>query len=156
MHLFSFRSPPYTGAYTFGDTSTGDVSVSLACTDGSGSGCGVTLYCTDTLGTCTPNLTYTIPVVISAEGTNYIRYSSTDTVSNSEITKSQTIKITVPVVTPAGGGGAGGNAMQAFANQNNQAPQALKQQLIAELKLKLIDLIRQLILLLQERIKNNL
>jgi autotransporter-associated beta strand protein len=107
------------GTYTFSDTATGDVLVSLTCTDGSGSGCGVTLYCIDTLDSCTPNLTYILPVVISAEGTSYIRYSSTDVVANTETTKSQTIKIAVPVVIPvSGGGGAGGNAMQ---NQNQTA-----------------------------------
>ncbi len=94
------------GSYTFGQTSTGDVTVTLSCVDGSGSGCLSTLYCTDTSNSCTPTTAYTTPVLISTEGTSYIRYLSTDALSNTETAKSQTIKIAVPVLeTPASGGG---------------------------------------------------
>lgn len=95
------------GTYVFGETSTGDVTVTLTCADASGSGCSSTLYCIDTADTCTPTDIYVLPITVITEGTNYFRYSSTDFVSNVEITSSQVIKITRPVVS-SGGGGVGG------------------------------------------------
>jgi len=81
-------------SYTFNTWTNANVTVSLVnCSDGSGAGCSATFYCTDTANTCTPTTAYTVPVVISTNGTSYIRYSSTDLVSNSETTKSQTLKI---------------------------------------------------------------
>ena len=83
-----------TGAsYTF-DTwaRTSYINVTLTCNDGSGSGCSTIQYCTDTVNTCTPSTAYSAPVQISTEGTSYIRYKSTDAVSNTETTASSTIK----------------------------------------------------------------
>lgn len=82
-------------------TSSPYVNVTLSCLDGSGSGCGTTLYCTDTLNTCIPNLAYSAPVQISTQGTSYIRYFSNDTVGNSESVNNKTIMIdmTIPTVT---------------------------------------------------------
>jgi len=82
-------------------TSSSYVNVTLSCDDGSGVGCNVTQYCTDTNNTCTPNITYSAPVHITTEGTSYIRFRSNDTVGNLETTKSETIKIdtTAPTTT---------------------------------------------------------
>jgi len=86
------------GSYTFNSWTSSNVTVSLACSDGSGSSCSATLYCTDPStgsgpSACTPNLVYTVPVTILTKGTSYIRYASTDLVSNSETVKTQTINI---------------------------------------------------------------
>jgi hypothetical protein len=72
-----------------------DVDVTLSCDDGAGSGCSTTEYCVDqTPGSpCTPNLGYSGPVTISAEGTSYIRYRSADIVGNLEDTKFTEVKI---------------------------------------------------------------
>jgi autotransporter-associated beta strand protein len=81
------------GSYTFNTWTNSNVVVTLICTDAGGVGCSATLYCLDTDNTCVPNLTYTTPVTISTQDTSYIRYASTDTVNNTETTKTQTIKI---------------------------------------------------------------
>ena len=89
-------------SYTFNTwTNSSYVNVTLSCDDGSGSGCNVTQYCTDTSNVCTPNITYSAPVHISTENTSYIRFRSNDTVGNLESTKSETIRIdtTAPTVT---------------------------------------------------------
>ena len=81
-------------SYTFNTwTSSNYVNVTLSCNDGTGSGCNVTQYCTDTENTCTPTTTYIGVVQISTEGTSYIRYRSNDIAENLETIKSQTIKI---------------------------------------------------------------
>ena len=79
-------------AYTFGTWAFWNATVTLNCTDAS-SGCNRTLYCVDTTNNCTPSTTYTAPVLIDDEGTNYIRYYSTDNVSNTESTKNQTVSV---------------------------------------------------------------
>ena len=79
--------------YTFGTWSTSNVTVTLSCDDNTGSGCGTTYYCTDTENSCTPSTTYTEGVLISSQGTSYIRYKSTDSVSNLETVKSSTLMI---------------------------------------------------------------
>jgi hypothetical protein len=89
------------GVYTFGNWSVNGVTVILTCGDGSGAGCLATLYCVDTDNICAPNLAYSTPVTISASGISHIRYYSTDTAGNAEITKSQTIKISAsPIPAP--------------------------------------------------------
>jgi hypothetical protein len=80
--------------YVFNALTKGSVTVSLTCADAGGSGCLATLYCVDDLNTCVPLDPYIMPVPILTTGTSYIRYLSTDAVSNSETIKSQTIKIT--------------------------------------------------------------
>ena len=69
-------------AYTFGTYMlTANTTTNLTCDDGVGAGhagCNQTLYCIDTLNTCTPNLVYSTPLTISAPNTSYIRYASND------------------------------------------------------------------------------
>jgi len=102
-------TPPTTSAsaikndsstYTFNTwASSSYVNVTLSCSD-SGAGCDTIQYCLDTSNTCTPNLTYSVPVQISTEGTSYIRYKANDSVGNDESVKNQTIKIdTTPPTT---------------------------------------------------------
>jgi hypothetical protein len=85
--------------YNFGDWTNANVSVSLICADSSGSGCLATYYCTDTADICTPGVdgttfgTYSTPITISTSGTSYIRYFSTDAVSNSETIQAHSINI---------------------------------------------------------------
>ncbi len=81
------------GAYTYGNWATANVVNTLSCSDGAGSGCNTISYCTDTSNSCTPGTTYTGAVTVSTQGTSYIRYRSTDTSSNTETTKSSTIKV---------------------------------------------------------------
>jgi hypothetical protein len=81
------------GGYTFDTWTASDVTTTLTCADAGGSGCSAILYCVDTDNTCTPNLVYTVPVLIQTKGTSYIRYASTDFATNSETAKTQTINI---------------------------------------------------------------
>ncbi len=67
-----------------------NVYVKLACTDTT-SGCKETKYCTS--AGCTPNTVYSTPLQISGEGTNTIRFNSTDNAGLEEDTKSVEIKI---------------------------------------------------------------
>ena len=92
-------------SYTFGQTASTAVTVTLTCADGAGSGCLITYYCADTANTCTPTTAYSTPVTISTEGASYIRYYSTDTVSNAETANSAAIQITTPAAAASGGGG---------------------------------------------------
>ncbi|MCX6775911.1 MAG: DNRLRE domain-containing protein [Candidatus Micrarchaeota archaeon] len=97
--------PPIDCPYTFGTWTNKTVSVTLTCSDGSGSGCNITKYCTDALNACPPSTTYTTAVPISTEGTSYIRYNSTDNAGNIETIKSSTIKIdtAAPTTTASAG-----------------------------------------------------
>ena len=89
------------GIYTFGTWSENDVTVSLTCDDGVGSGCASTLYCIDNSNICTPTTPYTSSVVISnGPRTSYIRYYSIDVATNSESISSRLVMI----AGPAGGG----------------------------------------------------
>lgn len=83
-------------SYTIGDWTNDPVRISLSCDDGNGAGCQTTYYCVDTTNTCTPTTTYTSAFTVSAYGTSYIRYYSTDTVPNTETVNSGTIKINNP------------------------------------------------------------
>jgi len=85
------------GSYTFGNLSIPDVTVTLSCSDGLGSGCLTTYYCISENDTCTPNTVYTNPVSVGSTG--YIRYYSTDSNSNNESISSKVVRIT------SGGGG---------------------------------------------------
>jgi hypothetical protein len=81
------------GSCVFETRTNTAVTISFACVDGSGSGCSSTLYCTDTTDTCTPDTAYTSPILIFADGTNFIRYYSIDAASNSETINSRKIVI---------------------------------------------------------------
>jgi len=76
---------------------TADVTITLTPTDATpSSGIAATMYCTDTVNTCNPSTgtAYTtMPVTISAEGTTYFRYASTDNAGNAQSTVSKTIQI---------------------------------------------------------------
>jgi hypothetical protein len=65
------------------------VTITLNATDPNSpsSGVNTTYYCRDDINTCNPTTIYTGPFVISNEGTNYVRYYSTDNVGNTETTK---------------------------------------------------------------------
>ena len=76
-----------------------------------GSGVDATTYCTDTDNTCSPTTSYTTPVTITDEGTNYIRYTSTDNLGNEETVQSLEVKIDKTAPTTSGSV-TSGNAMQ--------------------------------------------
>ncbi|MCK4555491.1 MAG: hypothetical protein KAT83_02700, partial [Candidatus Aenigmarchaeota archaeon] len=63
-----------------------------------------TQYCTDATNTCVPSIAYTGSVPISAEGTTYFRYRSTDNAGNVQATVSRTVMIdkSPPVTTCVG------------------------------------------------------
>jgi len=83
-------SPPGGASYTCGEEADDDVRVVLSCDDDGGSGCHTDSpkYCIDTDNTCTPETSYTEVLDISDEGTSYVRYFSTDNLSNDETVKS--------------------------------------------------------------------
>ena len=71
-----------------------NVDIELICDDGAGSGCDITYYCIDQDNLCDPAIEYTVPVTVSDEGTNYVRYKSIDNVGNEEnVQSSNLIKI---------------------------------------------------------------
>ncbi|RLI96007.1 MAG: hypothetical protein DRO99_05130, partial [Candidatus Aenigmatarchaeota archaeon] len=70
-----------------------NVNIILSCSDGSGSGCSNTRYCVDQSNSCTPASVYSGQFQVTNNGTNYVRYYSTDSVGNSESVHSTTIKI---------------------------------------------------------------
>jgi hypothetical protein len=81
-------------AGTEGDASwyTTNATVTITPADAT-SGIASTVYCTDTANTCTPGTAYTVPLTISTEDTNYVRYFSTDNISNIQSTQSLTVKV---------------------------------------------------------------
>ncbi|MBI2084646.1 MAG: hypothetical protein HYT70_03495 [Candidatus Aenigmarchaeota archaeon] len=81
-----------------GGWSAGDVTVALSCND-SGSDCDDTLFCVDETNSCVPSSSGT-SVIVTDEGTNYVRYFSVDNAGNTESTKSVSVMIdeTNPVV----------------------------------------------------------
>jgi hypothetical protein len=91
----SATSPPGGSSYTFGTVTNNNVSITLSCSDGSGSGCkiGYPKYCIDTYNSCSPLTIYSSPINVSLGGVSYIRYYSKDNMNNSETVKSNTIKI---------------------------------------------------------------
>ena len=78
---------------------TSDVEVTITPSD-SLSGISTTQYCIDTANSCNPANAYSTPLSISTEGTNYVRYSSTDAVGNTQATQSFMVKVdkTAPAV----------------------------------------------------------
>ncbi|MCK4429444.1 MAG: right-handed parallel beta-helix repeat-containing protein, partial [Candidatus Aenigmarchaeota archaeon] len=78
--------------YTFGEWITpNNVKITLTCSD-IRSGCNRTLYCLGN-NTCEPNIIYLVPVQISGEGPNQIRYKSIDNEGNNETIKTRTINL---------------------------------------------------------------
>ncbi|TLM65614.1 MAG: filamentous hemagglutinin [Deltaproteobacteria bacterium] len=73
-----------------------DVNVTLTPTDGTGSGIASTQYCVDTANSCVPGTSGTTVSVTQGAGTagtQYVRFRSTDNLSNLETTKSATVQI---------------------------------------------------------------
>jgi len=82
--------------YAFDTWTNQNVTVTLTCGDGAGSGCVTPIYyCVGATNDCVNYSAYnpSSKPVISTSGTSYIRYLSTDAMSNAESVKSQTIKI---------------------------------------------------------------
>lgn len=78
-------------SYTFGvRTNFTSIDIALSCSD-TGSGCDDTIYCLDTVNTCTPSTSYTAIFSVDTNGTSYIRYLSNDSVDNTETVNTQTI-----------------------------------------------------------------
>jgi parallel beta-helix repeat protein len=78
-------TPPVTAATPPGGSYETAPLVTLACSDGSGTGCSTTYYC---LGdNCTPNNQYTTPIAIN--GTTVLRFHSRDYAYNDETIVSQ-------------------------------------------------------------------
>jgi hypothetical protein len=83
-------------AYTFGTNTTLSVNVQLNCTDNA-SLCAQTYYCIDTNNSCNPytgGITYPLSgIVVSAVGSNYVRYQSIDNAANLETTGNVSVMI---------------------------------------------------------------
>lgn len=101
------------GTYTFGEISSEAVTVTLIPDDGEGSGVLATLYCTDTENTCTPETSYSDSFEVSAEGTSYIRFYSTDNASNEE-TPVNSETVAVDTTSPAVDAGSNQNKSSQF------------------------------------------
>ncbi|MFH1240262.1 MAG: Ig-like domain-containing protein [Candidatus Diapherotrites archaeon] len=86
-------APVTTPSFTSTNWQTADIAITLACDDATGSGCAETNYCIDSVNTCTPATTYTSEITHSTEGTNYIRFNSTDNVGNEEGILSQILNL---------------------------------------------------------------
>ncbi len=100
--------PPATSAssagYTFGTIShSGSVGVTLAASDGAGSGvaAGYPVYCVDITNTCAPGTAYSGAISVTCAAgiacTQYARYYSVDNAGNAEATKSSAVIQTVPL-----------------------------------------------------------
>lgn len=96
---------PSTSDNSDANTHTGPVSITLSCTDGSGSGCANTYYTTDgsTPTTLSPSGTN---FTLSGDGTYTIKYFSVDNAGNTESVKTGShqviINSTAPSVAPTG------------------------------------------------------
>lgn len=92
---------PVTTDTTDSSWHTTDVTITLTCSDGSGSGCAHTYYTTDGT-TPTTSSTEGTSVVFSTSGTYTLKYFSVDTANNQEVVKtaSNTVKLdkTAPVI----------------------------------------------------------
>ncbi|MFA6093935.1 MAG: hypothetical protein WCU88_11580 [Elusimicrobiota bacterium] len=89
------RSSPTTTDNAPSTWQSNDVNVTLAPSDGSGSGVSQTLYCTDADNTCAPSTAGTFLSVACSTGTcqTYIRYYSVDNLGNTESVKSKLVRI---------------------------------------------------------------
>ncbi|MBJ6725341.1 chitobiase/beta-hexosaminidase C-terminal domain-containing protein [Geomesophilobacter sediminis] len=74
------KTPPVTSASPSAGTYTEAPVVTLSCSDGSGTGCNQTYYCTGP--NCTPNINYSVPIRIN--DTTVLRFYSSDNAYNNE------------------------------------------------------------------------
>ena len=79
-----------TGTWCVSQTTT------LTCSDTGGSGCDKTYYCIDSSNSCTPTTQYTGTLTTSYTTNAYIRFYSTDKVSNQENVKSDILCFLTP------------------------------------------------------------
>ena len=108
------NAPPVTTATPPGGSYAAPQSVTLSCSDGSGSGCAATFYCLG--GGCTPDTPYTGPVAVSA--TAGLRYYSLDAFGYQEAVKTASYLFVATLsgtVTDSGtGAGINGVSVQAY------------------------------------------
>jgi len=70
-----------------------NVPITITPADTGGSGVKETKYCVDSVNSCTPSITYSGAVTVSADGTSYFRYQVTDNVGRISTVYSKTIQI---------------------------------------------------------------
>jgi len=84
--------PPTISAAPAGGTYGAGLSISLACSDSGGSGCGATYYC---IGAgCAPTALYTGPIAIA--GSTVLRFSGFDNAGNSQPLRTETYTLSAP------------------------------------------------------------
>ncbi len=99
---------------------SGNQTITLTPTDAApSSSIAWTKYCTSGSG-CNPSggTAYTVPVVISIEGTSYFNYASQDNAGNTQTTVSKTVMIDTAVPTTVAGGSNGYAFGTSWTNQN--------------------------------------
>ncbi len=91
--------------------------VTLTPTDGTGSGVASTQYCVDTTNVCVPGTAGTsvsVTQTAGTAGTQYVRYRSTDNLSQVETTKSATVQIDLSAPTNGSLSATPGNSQNAL------------------------------------------
>ncbi|MBN2101520.1 MAG: hypothetical protein JW716_01465 [Candidatus Aenigmarchaeota archaeon] len=87
------NTPPSTSSnFTSSAWYNSDQTIQLICSD-SPAGCDTILYCVDQAGSCVPDTEYTIPVTITTNAINYIRFYANDTLNNIETVNQQQVAI---------------------------------------------------------------
>ncbi|MBI5100540.1 MAG: chitobiase/beta-hexosaminidase C-terminal domain-containing protein [Nitrospirae bacterium] len=94
---------PVTTASPAGGTYGSAQSVTLSCSDGSGSGCAGTYYCTG--AACAPATPYSGPINVASSTT--LRFFSADSLTNSEVIKSADYSIAFTLTVSKTGQGSG-------------------------------------------------
>jgi hypothetical protein len=95
-------SPPGEGLYEFNTWTKHDVEVNMSCSaEPIGCSDSSPTYCIDSSNICTPNNKYNSPFIMTQEGTQFIRYNSSDNLGTIEQVKQVIVKIdkTNPVTT---------------------------------------------------------
>ena len=110
---------------------TNNITATLTCVDGAGSGCATTYYCYSS-STCTPTTVYSAPVSFTLSSDTSFRYYSIDNALNSAPTSGQALTFT-------GGGGPSGSI-----NPNIEEWPTPPTGLIDQLKQQLQDMVNQL------------
>jgi len=100
-----------------------NITATLTCADGAGSGCGATYYCADASNACVPTTLYAAPASFSANNVAFFRYYSTDFVSNASTTQSETITPILPGASPALQGASENLNVQVPISNQTQNPQ---------------------------------